>query len=994
MNREWYERPVLAFFVFLILTCLFVFAGRTISFGESNENRYIVYAVKFEYFGMDSSEMERLITIPLEEKLMVLPDLLEMRSVSEYSKSNVSVYFSKTADRKKLYLSLREIVDTLYAELPSAVQKPGIYSSDTDQKAVLNLALLPSGNDSADFRTYAENDLKKKMEAIDGVSEVIVSGGSIEEIRVEFDTDRIVEAGLNPSGFGSIIQDANVISPKGVLHKDRINDVLIFDTKIRDLEEIKDLPVLIDDEMTEFKYLADVSIKNREQDEIVRVNGKEAVGISIKKSCDGNSISISKKVQKLLAASRLSESDYTILYDTGAVLEKMIRDVIISILISFVSVIIIIPFFFNSSRTVLLLLLMICTICVWTVGELALAGLSLNQNTLSGVSIALGLVVDSALVIATLTESRLTRERFIGKVKRVNTTIVAASLTTMIVLVPLYFMDSIVPGVKNIVITIVFMLINAIILSCFFLPCFIYTEKTHPVLPKKVPKRFSSAYIRLSYRTTAFSLRHGRQLKCLYAVCIGLPLFLFLIAGKNISLAVNDTVLYAVAEFEPEKNAAVIDREMKEIIEQMQQEQGVTFIRTEARKGAMDIEIGYDSTISRRTVLAEKIGVLGKDLYDGYLYVPDTGSTEKKKTHEIEIAVVGDESEKCREIAKEALGLLNQQNFVVQSVLNFKNPETTVFFEPDTKLLSKNGITVETIAMTLRWLLFGPVVDKWLQNGNEMDIRVIGTGFRDAHLAQLSNIHVPSSYGSIRLTALGKFSFKQGDGKIYRKDGRRCAYFTVHTNNTSTDAAISAVSKTLSHLNVDRGYGFSLSRDLEVLSDNYRTLFFSFIAAIVGILILLTALSENPLNSLKIVSVIPVSVLLPLLIKLTGNVPLEMGDIVGMVLLSGISVNNAIYIAESEKNSMKFKVREKIKCIYVSSLTSIAGAVPLYIICKSSFSGELAFFMIWGVFSSVLISIVCMPTILQSKSCEKRKKGYNRGKGKSVNPLESRKKMN
>jgi HAE1 family hydrophobic/amphiphilic exporter-1 len=207
-------KPVVLFFCCACLTVIALFVARNLKFGEYREGRYTAFSVRFEYYGMDAREMERLITIPLEEKTGLLKDLREIRSTAEYGKSTTTLFFDRGVNKKNTYLGLRDVVDTLYTSLPAAVQKPRIYSSAAESKAVLSLALTAE-TDLDLLRRFAENDLKKQIESFDSVAEVIVSGGRIPEVRVEFDPEKMALSGISPTAIGLLIQEANVISPGG-----------------------------------------------------------------------------------------------------------------------------------------------------------------------------------------------------------------------------------------------------------------------------------------------------------------------------------------------------------------------------------------------------------------------------------------------------------------------------------------------------------------------------------------------------------------------------------------------------------------------------------------------------------------------------------------------------------------------------------------------------------------------------------------------------------
>jgi multidrug efflux pump subunit AcrB len=961
-----HERPVVGFAILLAISVLLAFLCRGLKAGESAGSRYNAWTIRFEYFGIDAAEMEKLITIPLEAKLTGMSGLFEIRSTTEYGASNTSVFFALDTDAKKTYLTLRDIVDTLYASLPTAVQKPRIYSSSTDQKPAMTLAAQSDRMDVNELRRYVDSKLKPKIESLDGVAEVIVAGGSLEEIKIEFDTGKVVIGNVNPNALGSVVRDANVLSPGGkVRQKDGAGN-FAFDMRIRKISEMRELPVAVKDGIAKLSFLATVRQGGRSQDEISRINEKEGVTIAVKTSSGGNSMTISKEVRAILASEKNANVAYTVLSDSGETARSMIRQVVIAIVQSFILVILILPFFFRSRKITGLIILCLPLSVFWTLAILNVAGFTIDQNVLSGMSIALGLIVDCALVVSEQAENSIDRPRFLQSLGAVVPSIVSSSATTVLVLVPLYFLESLVPGIRSVVVTIGVMVVASLVLSCVFLPCFIGPEsKSFRLVSERVRRKIRRWYARASFFASRFCLDRKRMSLCVYAALALLPVVLFFVTGKDVSLVAENDVMGAYVEYESERSPESIDRELAAFIEAVRKEDGVRYVWSEARKGSMEFEVKYDADKYTRSEIARKVNGHARLAGSGFLYIPDLASSDRGRLSEIEIAVVGDDSGTCRKVAGDIARAGNGYPGVEQVVLNFKDNEREIRFRPDRAKLAKNGLSVASVANTLRWIMFGPVVDKWIEDGTEMDIRVSGSGFAGARLDNVGNIYIPTNTGGVRLNTLGSLERTTGIGKIYRKDGRRAAYLTMHVRAGSTDRAIAVVNDIISGVDIPRGYGVSLPKELERMKAHYATLVVAFAFAVAGIILLLTGLSEKPVEAFAIASIIPVSVSLPLLIRFVSGSALGMGDIVGMVVLSGVSVNNAIYIAESARSRTRDKVRNKVQSILVTSLTSVAGAVPLAILGKAGFSKDLSFFMIWGTLCSVVAAISLFPVLYE-----------------------------
>jgi len=971
VKSRFYSRAKSSLAVFLAILILFSFSLLNLRLGEASLNRYLVYSVHFTHYGVDAAEIEKTITVPLEEKLTAFPGLAQLMSSSEYGESVTTAYFNRNINEKNTYLALRDIVDNLYVKLPRSVQKPRIYSSAMNDEAVMSVSANASSMDVDKLRFYVEHNIKEKLQAVDGVSEVIVSGGHIEEFRVQFDSDKLASGGIRAEALALVVQDANVIMPSARIRKAASGENFAFNTRLSKIEDMGALPVKVtDDIITRLEYLSKIERKPRAQEEIVRVNGNEAVAVHIKSSSRGNCMEISDKCRSILSQYDSTHSgkdiEFKILRDKGEFIKKLLRSLFVSIGISFLLVILIIPFFYSGFFNIILLILLIVSTFFWSFSTLSFLGVFVDSSVLSGASIAVGLIIDSSLVITGLAAKQRGKTIFFNEVRGAALSLFASNITTLIVLVPLYFLEYIIPGIKSVVITIAVMICSSFIISIVFYPCFVYRDAPGiSVIPEKIIKKLKRLYLKFSYFAVSTSLRFEKISVSIYAALMLLAVFIFIVSGKNITMVTSDNIMYAYIEYESAMAPFAVENNSYETVKAIQGFSGVNFVSTEAKKGVMEMEIGFNPHVISRAALARQIEALSAYLPKGFLYVPDLKKHDKKEALELEIAVIGDDSATCREIARAAAAALSNMGGLEQVVLNFKEDADVARFIPDRDLLSKNGITVYNASATLRQILFGPVIDKWIQDGEEMDIRLTGNNDKEWNFEDLSNIYISTSSGGVRLASLGTLEKAPGIGKIYRKDGRRAAYLTAHINSDSTDKTIREARRALSGVRLPAGYGFSFPRDLEKLQEHYSVLALASAASFILILIFLTAVTESFIKALLICSIIPVSLSLPFLLVFITNHALTMSDIVGMVIISGISVNNTIYIAESKKSRIQFMVRDKIQSLLVTSATTIAGAAPLYFAAGNEFSKSLSFFIFWGALCSALAVLFLFPALFR-----------------------------
>ncbi len=983
MNKSFYNSPERAFFIFTVLSLIFLVATLKIEVGDKKDSNYLVLTVEFEYFGMDPKKLEELITIPLEEKLNSLNSILELSSVVEYSKTLTSVYFSKKENPAKLYLAVRRIADSLYSTLPSDVQKPRVYSSVASDKGIFCVAFTAdksSNIKNSIFRNEIESKLKKRFESIAGVSEVVISGGEREEILISFNPAKLVLLQLFPEELSQTIQNENFNNYTSFVYSGNQKQSIEFNTKLNSIEQLKKLSLTNAQGTTQLQNLASINYSPKQQTEKAFLNGKECVFLTIKSASDGNCIKISKKSRAILNSFESDNIEYKILYDFGQKQHKLLKNVIFALVQSFLCVVFIIPFFFSSVHKIVLVILMLPFSCLWTAGLLCIFGISVNQNTVAGISIALGLVVDPALVVVELAENSIDRKTFFYRLKKDYGALVCASLTTILACVPLFFTDSIVPGIKNIALAVSIMIFVSSVLVLVFLPCFLFNnaKRQNKNIFKRITTLFEKKYVRASYRLSHFSIKHKKIITFFYVFLVILPFFTIFAIPKNLKLELSKNVIFCSVDFETEKSVDFITEKLSVFTKKLLEVDFIEFVKSEIRNGSAEFEIGFSQKVKRAQV-ASFVQSLDGYAGDGFLFVSGAEEKNQKKHTSIQVAFTGEDSLECRKLAKQAAFNLSQKKEVSNVVLNFKNEHEEYVFIPELIQLVKNGLTVKELAFYFRWILHGPVADKWSENGFEQDIRIVGENFaqksENPGIEKIKQTVVPTSSSQVFLSSLGKIEKRKNIPKIYRKDGRRCAYITVEIEELANDRAVLFLQNEFQKIDFKNGYSYSLDWQLSQLARNYRILFCAFAFCFVQIFLLLLMLTENLKKSIQIILTVGASAFLPVFIKLVLREPLFPGDVCGIIVLCGIAVNNAIYILESKSKRIEFKVRSKLKSILVSSLTTVAGSLPLLVFSADQFSKNISFFMFFGILNSVILSLIFLPGIFYEKSsCFKRLK--------------------
>ncbi len=955
-----YKKPRALFFIFAALTAFSIYSLKDISFNCSGAARNDFYSIEFEYFGMDAFQIEKIIAIPLEEKLRELPGIENIKSVCNYSKCMLNVEVAKDATGCT-YATVSRCVNSFYESLPGDVQRPSICSSSSDDKALLCVAFDSGHTDISKL----EKNLKTKIQRIDGVSQVSVYGVKKKEIRVSCDSEKATRYKILPWNVSKAIQDYSAGGKIFTVKSGDQNKKMLVKNLITSPKDICDIDLKIN-----VSSFSNVEYCPQTPEEVVRVNSKECLILEVKSSSQEKNLLISKGCRKILK--ELAEpADYKIIYDNGKQQEEMLKKILAAFSQSFLSCLVIVFFMFGSIRLAIITGSFIATTLLFLLGMLSVLKIPLSSSTLSGITISIGLICDAGLFLCDVffgsricAEGRLENLSYFSSIQKTAFSsglekalppLVISTLTTVSVLIPLSLLDRLVPGIKNIAFTSALMITISVLVSLVFLPPCLLCLDTRKYL-KMYDKIYNYVHKIIQPKINSKTL----------LLLISLPVLLFFFSGKNLSAKNPSKILCAQIEYNPEKDFVSVDREVLAFTDEISKIPGIDYVQSRSRRGYSELFIVIKNP-SKGPDIIKKI-LSKKGLLSGFLYLP-LDEQRKTCTQSFRIAVAGDETAACRRLASEAARLLQKDSFILkrsgQVVLNFKEEENTIIVRPDTFLLKRAGLSSRDFSHFLRWNLYGPVSEKLLYKNDVCDIR-LGDSFLafsgNASLESVKELLLPSDNGEpLPLKALCRIESRKMPSAVYRLNARRTASFTVEVQSKNTDYSFTKIKEILSFIHLPDGYSFIYPEDAGRIKEDYSIIFAGFLFSLIIIFLLVAGFSENPSDSIKVILTIPLSLLLPLFLRFVFASPLRLGDAVAMVFLSGLCVNNALYILNEfrlqKRTGAEMAFKKVSASLFSSSLTTMAGSVPVMFF-QSGFSTDLAFFMFWGSLGSLLSSVI------------------------------------
>ena len=461
---------------------------------------YPTVTIRTLYDGAAPVEVEQLVSKPIEESVGVVKGLRKISSVSRSGMSDVILEFEWGTDMDMASLEVREKLDII--ALPLDVQKPLLLRFNPNLDPIMRVALSldnASGDDLKQLRTYADEELKRQLEGLPGVAAVRLSGGLEQEVQILLNQERLAQLDLSAEQIRSRIAAENLnVSAGKVVQGDKEYLVRTLN-QFNSLEELGQVVVYKNGQsLVRLFEVATIIDGHKERSDITRIGDRESIELAIYKEGDANTVTVAKKLKQDIARINGKEplAKMEIIYDQSEFIESAVSEVTSAALIGSVLAMLVIYLFLRDIIPTLIISISIPFSVIATFNMMYFADISLNIMSLGGIALAVGLLVDNAIVVLEnidrYRKQGLNRmEAAIKGTKEVSGAIFASTLTTLAVFVPLVFVDGIAGALfSDQALTVTFALLASLLVALTSIPMLASREgfKALPPLLDKTPK--------------------------------------------------------------------------------------------------------------------------------------------------------------------------------------------------------------------------------------------------------------------------------------------------------------------------------------------------------------------------------------------------------------------------------------------------------------------------------------------------------------------------
>ncbi|WP_046175217.1 efflux RND transporter permease subunit [Domibacillus indicus] len=976
------------------------------------------------YDGAGPAEVSEKITKPLEANLSTLPGIENISSTSQEGSNFILLEFSWSTDIDDVQNDVLQRIGQ--TTMPEGAGEPQFLKFDPSQFPIIQLSLQSDGE--ADLEQLAET-LQTDLSSVEGVASVSVTGITADEVIVELDEQKMKEYGIGQSDVVQLIQANNISLPGSTVESEGKTLTTRVMSQLASQEDIRNLTVSVNPLNGEEVTVADIAAvetKALNENTVTRANDKPAVLLSILQESNANTADVSEgfqeKLDELLAREQYESVQADILFDQGDYIRLAISNIASSLIVGGLLAMAVLFFFLRNIKSPLIIGVAIPYSVIVTFVLMYFAGFNLNIMTLGALALGIGMLVDNAIVVI----ENIYRHLSMGKdpktaaydgAKEVGAAITASTLTTVAVFLPVVFISGILGQIfKEFALTISFSLFASLVVALTVIPMMASRFLTSVPAEAELKRQQSRRLVAFE-KAVRWSLAHR---------AVVLVTALVLLAAGIFSLTRAGT------QFLPPTD------------------EGFATIRVETESGT-SLEETNRVVQSVEKVLAEES--------DTQVYVSLIGSTQENasrgtgEANEAEIYVKMTE-ERNRSIfefvddvkpsAEKAAQAVNQEaevTFNLQSASGTA-PQTLSFSvrDADSSRLDKavekiqsevEGIRGVTDVRTDR----DETVQEIQMTVNREDAQA--AGFAPAQIAQIVNdatrgafatqmiesetsevktvyvrydqevtenldalkqmqIKTPSG-NFIALESVANIEVTNGPVNIRHIEGQDAVQFTVtYAADENLGDISGAVDKRVANLQLSDETIMSYSGDQELLDNSKDDMIMALILAVVLIYIVMAAQYESFKYPFVIMFTVPLMIIGVALSLLITKLPLSIPAVIGILILVGIVVNNAIvivdYILQRKREgydgaeAIVQSVKDRVRPILMTSLTTILGLIPLAsgIGDGTEINQPMGITVIGGLISSTFLTLFVIPVVFSLFDRQTRKKKSLQESGEEV----------
>jgi HAE1 family hydrophobic/amphiphilic exporter-1 len=1018
------ERPVTMFMLSAVITLLGILSLARLPVDLMPEFQQPTLNIRTSYAGVGPLEMEELITRPIEQAVGAVPGLTRVESSSSEGNSQVQLNFEWGSDLAESADEVRTRIDRIRARLPEDADPPTIQKFDPSQLPVAQIG-IEGDYDPVTLREMAQNEIAPRFERIDGVAAVTVNGGLRRQIHVDLSKEKITALNLSVSQVVAALRQENQNTPLGEIYQGDATFLVRSQGQFQSVEDIRNLVVMTRQGVPVYlKDIADVKDTTEQRRNFMRINGRPGIQIQAQKQSGKNTVTVAQLVRA--EVERVNKEvpgiKMTVTQDNSLFISRAINNVQEHALVGGVLVILIIFAFLRDVRSTLIVSTSIPVSVIGTFALLYFGGFTLNTMTFGGLALGIGMIVDAAIVVLENTHRHL----HMGKDKmtaaidgseEVWSAILASTLTHIAVFLPLLFLS----GTASIMFT----QLSVVVMFSLIMSLFVAVTIV-PVLCSrwlKTPDEEAAAtglmarFYRVSekflenmdegYRKWIHTALNHRPSVIGGAAALTVAAYLlYPMVGVELLPTADEGEVNVNAELAVgtriEPTEAVLLR-LEERVRELVPE--ATTIITSGGGGGNNFQGGgggntnrgqiriilkprdqrdrtnEEIAISLRRDLAGLPGVIVRANPSGgnnqlQRFLSGGGTNNNGQASRLQLEIRGHDLDDARRIAQDARELLEDIPGLADVSVGREEGRPEIAIRVDRPKAAMLGMTVQSVASTIATNVAGTTAAQFRERGNEYPVVVRLREDDREEISDIGNVLISTPSGQVvpakNVLAVSR---EAGPTQIQRKNMERINRVNAEIEIPLSEA-VEAVQARIGEINVPPDFSVGFGSEVEEQARSFNELRTVLILAILLVYAVMASQYESLRDPFIIMFSVPVAAIGVVLALIVTKTSFSMQAYIGMIMLAGIVVSNAILLVDyintlrrrdgmPLREAVELGGRTRLRPILMTSVATMLGLVPMAIGLGEGgeLQAPLARVVIGGLLTSTIVTLVLVPAV-------------------------------
>lgn len=982
------KRPVFATVISLMLVAFGIISFGDIPVRELPDVDPPIVDVRTNYPGANAAVVETRVTQIVESAIAGVPGIKTIESTSRDGRSNITIEFELDRDIDAGANDVRDRVSRVLNNLPEEVDPPEISKADSDTRPILWFNLTSPVMDVLQLTDYAERNIVDRLSVVDGVSGVTIGGQKRYAVRIDLDRQAMAARGITVTEIEAVLRAENVELPAGTVESINRDTIVRLNREYARAEDFETMVIREggDGGFVRLGDVANVELGAERDERTFRGNGISVIGLGVVKQSKGNTLAVAQAAKR--EVERLQETlpesmELIVAFDTSIFIEKAISEVYFTLAISMALVVLVLYLFLGNLKTVIVPAVTVPVCIVASFWILSLTGVSINLITLLGLVLAIGLVVDDAIVVLENIYRRV-EEGEPGLVaayrgaRQVGFAVIATTLVLIGVFVPIFFLSGNVGrlfGELAITMTaaVVFSSLVALTLTPMMCSKLVRRRNKKPAFAKFLDRVFTR--IQNGYgRFLEICLESKLLVVAAFLTCFLIIFGLFQQVPSELAPVEDRGALFMRIRGPEGASHNFMKTQMEKIEQQVlpyleKGELERLLVRVDGNGGFGFIILKpWDERQRSSTEILNELRPKLLANVTGALAIPieSSGLGRGSNNEAFQFVIGGSTYDDIGRFKAVMLEELREYEGLVNVDADFRETQPQFRVQIDRSRAADIGVSIQSIGRTLETMMGGRRVTTFVQDGEEYDVILQAQKSDRREPLDMENIHVASGRTGelVPLSNLVTLTESSGAGELRRFNRVRALTISGnlapgYTIGDATEWMEQRVREVLPDVTSIDYKG--ATREYKESGDD---VIFIFVLALVVVFLILAAQFESFIHPFIIMLTVPLAVLGGLFGLYLAGSTLNIYSQLGLIMLIGLAAKNGILIVEfaNQLRDEGYDVRgalleaskTRLRPIMMTGLSTAMGAVPLMIATGAGAASRQTIGV--TVFSGVLIA--------------------------------------